>query len=83
MPNNLNTIRRFVEAVAVMKAESIGLPRLEQRKHPLQVTIMIPGEEHKLTDRSEALDEPRRFRGCDMVVDEIANDQEMPRPIFH
>jgi hypothetical protein len=82
MPDDLDPVRWFRRAMAVMEMKSSGRPGLDHFHLAAQLPIVISRDDDWLTNVSEALQQLRRLRGRCAVVDQIAQDDEPERPIF-
>ena len=82
MSNDLDSLRLIHGTMAMMKMEAFDFPRLHHFNVTAQLPIVIARDNDRLAVRRQILQEARRFRGCCLIVDEIAQDNQMARLIF-
>ena len=79
--DNLDALRRFRRAMAMVKMETLTLPRMSHRYRPGQCTIVIARQNDRLALSSQAREQLPRRRSRGAVMDQIAQDQKPARPI--
>lgn len=82
MPDDLDAAPPLGRAMAMMKMEALGFPRLHHLNLAAQLPIVVSRDDNRLAMRREVLQKFGGFRGRRLIVDEVAEDNELTRLIF-
>lgn len=82
MSDNLDPVPALGCAMAMMKIEMFGFPKLHHFDFATQLSIVIPRDDDRLTVRGKILQKFSGFRRRSLIVDEVAEDNQAARPIF-
>ena len=81
MTDNLNPVSGIGLAVSMMKMKTVRLPGISHRYCASQMTVVIAREKDQLGHAREPIDEISRFHRRCLVMDQIAEDDQVPRLI--
>jgi len=82
MPDDLDAVPALGRAMAMMKMEALGFPRFHHLNLAAQLPIVVPRDDNRLAMHREVLQKCGGFRGRGLIVDEVAEDNYLTRPIF-
>ena len=82
MTDDLHAPARLRQAVPVMKMEAFGFPRIAEVDRASELTVVIAGEGDQVAVRAEFREETLGGGARRAIVDQIADDHEMPRLII-
>lgn len=82
MADDLNAVPDLGRAMTVVKMKVISLERLHHLDVATQLPIVISGNDHHLAARHKSPQKLRRFARRRFVVDQITEEDELPRGVF-
>lgn len=82
MADDLDAVPPLSRAMAMMKIEVVGFPGLRHLNLPAQLPIVIPRDNNRLAVPRQILQKLGGLWRGGLVVDQVAKDDELARPIF-
>lgn len=82
MSNDLDAMRALHCAMTMMKLETLGFPRLHHSNFAAHLPVVISGHNNRLAASSEVAQKSGGFGRRRFIVDEVAEDNQLARPIF-
>ncbi|MEY2556867.1 MAG: hypothetical protein QOE34_292 [Verrucomicrobiota bacterium] len=82
MSDNLDSLGGRNRTMTVMKMKALRFPGIEEFKRAAQLPIVISRDHDRLTKLPELFEEVASFRPRGSIVNEVAENDQMARPIF-
>ena len=82
VPHDLDPVRDIRGAMTVMKKKLLRLQRIDHLDVAAQLPVVVPGNDHHFTSPRETAQQLSRFPGRHFIVNQIAEDDQTPGPVF-